>query len=365
MLFKGAGHDRDLHIMDLALTLCSMVLSAYFGYVIGEGVAPLNWILATVGAVAAYGVSMWFKKAARNRALGYSTRYKRCLAAGFLCLSANIIFDFSSAAVLRDQVATQISNVNVRATNRETDLKIVNDEIASIKAQVAWSKPHKSEEAYRSEIRDLEGKADIMKRSKDCADQTRPDTKEHCQSLSSARGNLADLKQKVLLDARLRELEKKRDAAVAASEGTQHKSNPAVAVIRMVGAIALQKQQLSESEAFWTGLVIMLLMTSLINASLYSLATEIGELRAAELIELRGGDVVNFAAPRLDGPADAREPIPLRPVDQPSPNLVVINGREQQNTTANDQLRSQALSILAEVEARLAKSGFARKEGTA
>ncbi len=361
MLFKSAGHDRDLHIMDLALTLCSMVLSGFFGYVIGEGMAPLNYVLAVVASGAAYSVSMWFKRAAFNKKMGDFPRAKRCLVAGILCLSANVLFDFASAAALRDQVATQISNVNVKATNRETDLKIINDEIASIKAQTAWSKPHKSEEAYKAEIKDLEGKADIMKRSKDCSDQTRPDTKEHCQALSAARGNLADLKQKTLLDARLRELEKKRDGAVAAAEGTQHKSNPAVAVIRMVGAIALQKQQLSESEAFWTGLVIMLLMTGLINASLYSLATEIGELRAAEFAAEHPG--FTFTAPQVAGPVEAREPIPLRVVEpgQPARNTVIISGVEQPNSTQTDALIARAMQALEKYE----QSPFAQGGGKA
>ena len=53
MFYKHAGPDRDMHISDLLLTLCSMSLSGYFGYVIGEGMFPLNWVLCAVGAAAA------------------------------------------------------------------------------------------------------------------------------------------------------------------------------------------------------------------------------------------------------------------------------------------------------------------------
>lgn len=356
MLFKNAGPDRDMHITDLLLTLCSMILSGYFGYVIGEGLFPLNYVLAVVGAAAAYGVSMWFKRASFNRALGNSHRARRCMMAGVLCLGANVLFDFSSAAALRDRVATQIGNDNVKAVNRENSLKQIEDEIGGIKRQTAWSKAHKSAEAYQAEIRDLEAKADIMKRSKDCTDQTRPDTKDHCQRLSEARGNLADLKQKVLLDARLKELEGKRANAVADAEGTQHKSNPAVAVIRMVGAVALQKKELTEAEGFWVGLAIMLLMTSLINASLYSLATEIGEMRAADVSA--GGESFSLTAAQLTGPAEAREPIPLKATDA---NLVVINGREQRDSTQTDALMAAAMEALRRYE----NSPFAAKGGTA
>lgn len=361
MLFKHAGHDRDLHIMDLALTLCSMVLSGFFGYVIGEGMAPLNWILAVVGAGAAYGVSMWFKRAAFHGKVGNSTRAKRCLYAGFMCLAANIIFDFSSASALRDQVATQISNVNVVATNREKNLKIIDDEINSIKGQLAWKSPYSAADTYEAEIANLTGAADIMKRSKDCTDQTRPDTKEHCGRLAAARGNLAGVKQKKLLDARLAELQKQREAAMVASEGNQHKSNPAVAVIRMVGAIALRKEQLTESEAFWTGLMIMLLMTGLINASLYSLATEIGELRAVDVAVENPG--FTFTAPQIAGPPEMREPITLRPVEpgQPARNTVIINGAEQPNSTQNDALIARAMAALERYE----QSPFAHKGGAA
>lgn len=360
MFYKHAGPDRDMHISDLLLTLCSMSLSGYFGYVIGEGMFPLNWVLCAVGAAAAYGVSMWFKRAAFNRSMGNTMRAKRCLFAGILCLGANVLFDFSSAAALRDQVSTLIGNENVKATNREQNLKLVDDEIAGIKRQTAWSKPHKSAEAYRAEIADLESKADIMRRSKDCSDQTRPDTKAHCQLLAEAKGNLADLNQKVLLDARLKELDAKRIKAVADAEGNQHKSNPAVAVIRMVGAVALRKERLNESEAFWVGLSIMLLMTGLINASLYSLATEIGEMRAAEFLAANGGMApVTFTAPRLPGPAEAKEPIPLKAHDT---NLVVINGEAQKDSTQTDQLIQMAMAAMD----RYAKSNpFSKQEGRA
>ena len=52
MFYKHAGPDRDMHISDLLLTLCSMSLSGYFGYVIGEGMFPLYWVLCVVGAAA-------------------------------------------------------------------------------------------------------------------------------------------------------------------------------------------------------------------------------------------------------------------------------------------------------------------------
>lgn len=363
MFYKHAGEDRDLHILDLTLTICSMVLSGFFGYVIGEGMAPLNWVLATVAAGAAYCVSMWFKRASYNRKRGEFARARRCLIAGFLCLGANVLFDFASAAALRDQVATKISNTNVVAGNREKNLQLVDDEIASIKGQLAWKSSYSTVETYEAEISNLTGAADIMKRSKECSDQTRPDTKEHCSKLAAARGNLAGIKQKKLLDSRLEQLIKMREGALTASETNQHKSNAAAAVIRMVGALALQKEHLTEVEAFWVGLALMLLMTALINASLYNLATELGEIRAAN----EGPtfpEAVEFNAPRLTGPTSGpgsiHEPIPLRPVD-PHANLVVINGQTQPNSSQADQLMAAAMAALKRYET----SPFAQQEGKA
>lgn len=353
MLFKDAGEHRDAHIMDALLTCCSMILSGYFGWCIGEGKFPLNWVLAAFCGGCAFLVSMWFKKAARYRSRGYAQRGRRCLQAGFMCLAANILFDFASAAVLRDQVATQTVNANTVATNRESNLKLIDDEIGSIKGQLAWKTPYAAAETYEAEIANLTGAADIMKRSKDCTDQTRPDTKAHCQQIAKARGELAGVRQKKLLDARLAELGKMREAALVASENNQHKSNSAAAVIRMVGALALQKDTLSEMEAFWVGLSMMLLSTALLNGSLYYLATEIGE-------PVHSDEDVSFLAPRLDGPADAKEPIPLKATD-PRTNLVVINGNEQKDSTATDALIARAMAALEKYEG----SPFARQEGKA
>ena len=361
MLWKEAGHDRPLHIVNAVLTACSMSLSAYFGYVIGEGVFPLNIVLASLCAAVAFGVSMMFERGAVFDAMGLRRRAVNCWIVGLLFAGANAMFDYSSAAALRDAVQTAANNINNVADTRKSEVKRIEERIGEIKRQNAWATVFEAPDAYQAEIDNLQGDF-LFKRSKQCGDTSLPDSRAHCAKIASAKAHKAMAEQRQGLAKEMAALDVELVKAKNTSADTKTHANPAVAQVRAISAWFTGDRQLNESTSFWGGNSIMLLMTVLVNAGLIYLGNEIGHARAGKMGVGPEAEPVNFTAHRLPGPAEAKEPIPLRAVDS---NLVVINGAEQPNTTANDQLRAQAFQILAEVKRRMDQSPFAQQEGKA
>jgi len=257
-----------------------MCLSGYFGWVIGEGVFPLNLVLAALCASVAYGVSLMFERAAIYNLHGFRGNAMTCWLIGAFFLVANTMFDYSSAAAVRDAVATAATNANNKATDTRSQVELLRKNIADAKATTAWQAQLQPAEAYEGLIRNLEGNQTIMKRSRGCADQTIPETKDHCQKITDARANLAMAQQKRVYEAQITKWETELGKAMAKAESTDFHSNPALAQVRAVASWFKMDRNLNENNIFWGQNSIMLLMTILVNLGLAFLGNEIGTMRA-------------------------------------------------------------------------------------
>lgn len=358
MLFKDKGDDRSIHIVNAVLTLCSMSLSGYFGWVIGEGVFPLNVVLAALCASVAFGVSMMFERGAVFASMDMRRRAMNCWVVGVLFAGANAMFDYSSAAALREAVSVAANNQNNAAATRQSEVKRIEDRIGEIKRQTAWATTFEAPDAYQAEIENLQSDGIITKRSKNCTDQTLPDTRVHCAKIATAKAHLAMAIERQKLAKELAQLDIDLVKAKDTSLATKQHANPAMAQVRAISAWFTGDRALNENTSFWGGNSIMLLMTILVNAGLIYLGNEIGHSRGAAMRRDAGGEEFTFTATALPGPIEAREPIPLKTVDS---NLVVIGGLEQPGSSNTDALIARALAAMERYET----SPFARKEGVA
>lgn len=273
-------HDRGVHIVNRVLVVCSMCLSGYFGWVIGEGAFPLNVVLAALCASVAYGVSLMFERAAIYNIHGFRGNAVTCWVIGAFFLFANTMFDYSSAAAVRDAVATQATNMNNKASDVRGQIDILRKNIADAKATTAWQTQLQPAEAYEGVIRNLESNQTIMRRSKNCADQTLPDTKAHCQSITDAKANLAMAQQKKVYEGQIAKWEAALVAMTAKADETGFHSNPALAQVKAVASWFKLDRNLNDNNIFWGQNSIMLLMTILVNLGLAFLGNEIGIMRA-------------------------------------------------------------------------------------
>lgn len=338
-----------------------MSLSSYFGWVIGEGVVPLNFVLAALCAAVAYAVSIMFERGAMFQANGLRSRAVNCWVIGVLFAISNCMMDYSSAAALRDAVQTAATNINNVADTRKSEVKRIEERIAEIKRQTAWATVFEAPAAYQAEIDNLQGDF-LFKRSKQCGDTSLPDSRAHCAKIASAKAHKAMAEQRQGLAKEMAQLDVDLSKAKNTSAETKTHANPAVAQVRAISAWFTGDKVLNENASFWGGNSIMLLMTVLVNAGLIYLGNEIGHARAVKMGAVRP-EQFTFTAPQVAGPVEAREPIPLRVVEpgQPARNTVIISGVEQPNSTQTDALIARAMQALEKYE----QSPFAQGGGKA
>lgn len=339
----------------------SMILCGVFGYLTLQHVFPLNYILAVIFGVVPFAMSLAIEKRAYDMTIGDHSLVKPLMVLAVLCGAFVAVADYSSAVAMRDIVAAHLGDMNRVTHDKVGEVTRIEKRIAEIKG--GWKTNYLSPDAYQAEVDNLQGDF-LFKRSKGCTDTSLPDSRAHCAKLASAKAHKSMAEQRQKEDKEAYELGIQLASAKEASAGATTHANPTEAATKAFVSWGRLTLAPNATEMAWGQNAILLFMTALVVSLISIVSHIIGVERGREYMRANGADPFTFTAPRIAGPAEAREPIPLRPVD-PTANLVVINGREQPNTSANDQLRSQALSILAEVEARLAKSGFARKEGTA
>lgn len=358
----------ELRVIHHTLVVCSMALSAYFGWSIGEGVFPLNLILAVLCAVVAFGVATMFRRAAEYDQEGYRLAAIRCWIIGSLFLFANIIFDYSSAAALREQVAVHATNQNVMADDVRARIKSVETEISARERETAWRTELRSPQAYQAEIDQLEGDR-IFTRSKRCGDVSLPDSRDLCEKRKNAIAAKSMAERRIQLLEEVKQLRSERDTLMGRSETTQHAANPALAQIKMLGSWFTLTRNPTEAQAFWTQNSVMLVMAILVNIGLAYLGHEMGSYRTAAPVGAQiDPDPPRYApqfALRDERPPEARaadpSPIPLRPAPgaATTANIAILGDPGQRSLTKEewDRVMGNVSDAIAKARADAKRAG--------
>lgn len=339
--------DKRIVHLGHGLTGCSMVLSAYFGWSLGEGIVVLGTVLAFLCAGVAFAVMVMFEKAGYYNHFGAHNDARVWWFAGALFLTFNIVADYGSAAALREAVAVSATNANNKANNVNNQIALVEKNIADAKATTAWQSSLLPSASYEAEISNLEGNMTIMERSKNCTDQTRPDTKAHCQKLSAARANLGMSNQKAAYEIQIAKWEEELKVFKDKAEKTELHANPAIAQVKAIASWFKMDRNLTEDNVAWGSLAVMLVMTFLVNVGLALCGHAIGKQKAISEIAFADAEAdaqrpvqrLAYHGSRDDDYAPARhsEPIPLKPA--PS------HGRDRENSTETIVVSTSAIPM--------------------
>ncbi len=353
----NTGYIKNAVRLKVVFTVVSAALSGLFGYLLAEGVFGLNILLCALFACFAFGLAWSVALRAYSITVGDTLMANIMTIICVPLLALNTIADYSSAAAVRNIVATKIGDVNRVTSDKIGEIKRIEGRQAAILARPVMSAFLESPEAYKARIQNLEGDATIMKRSGNCQNQTRDDTREHCKRLQEAKEGLAQAEDRIKLNSELKKLDEALVAAKAATAGITTHANASEAATRAFVSWALLTRNLSEDNTSWGTNAIMLLTTIALMVVICGLSHYIGTVHGREHMA-GGGEAFSLTAAQLTGPAEAREPIPLKAADA---NLVVINGREQRDSTQTDALMAAAMEALRRYE----NSPFAAKGGTA
>lgn len=338
-------------------TLVSAALSGLFGYLLAEGVMGLNVLLAALFAAFAFGLA-W---AVALRAFSIATGDRMMVHIMTVCavplLLLNTIADYSSAAAVRNIVATRIGDQNRVTNDKVGEVKRIEKRLAEIKS--GWKTTYLSPDAYQAEIDNLQGDF-LFKRSKGCTDTSLPDSRAHCAKIASAKAHKSMAEQRQKEDKEAYDLGIQLAAAKEASAGVVTHANATEAATRAFVSWALLTRNLSDDNTVWGMNTVMLITTIALMIVICGLSHYIGTIHGREhLAQTKGDEEPSYVAPRVEGPAAARAPIPLKEVHD---SLVVVEGRAQPNSTEIDAMMAMAREAL---ERYRSNNPFAKQEGRA
>lgn len=357
------GYMRSAIWLKWVFTTGSMVLSGMFGYLTAEGVFGLNLILAAIFAAVAFGLAWSVEQRAYSIAIGDITMGKIMAVIAVPCLVFNTIADYSSAAAVRNIVATKIGDMNRVTNDKVGEVKRLETRLDEIKAQTAWKTTYLSPDAYSSEIDNLQGDF-LFKRSKGCTDTSLPDSRAHCAKIASAKAHKSMAEERQRLDREVNEIGLQLAKAKEASGTVTTHANATEAATRAYVSWALLTRNLSEDNTVWGQNSMLLFSTVILMLLISGISHYIGTVEGRDYVRDRDGqEQFTFTAPQVAGPVEAREPIPLRVVEpgQPARNTVIISGVEQPNSTQTDALIARAMQALEKYE----QSPFAQGGGKA
>ncbi len=335
----------------------SMILCGVFGYLTLQHVTPLNFILAAIFGVVPFAMSLAIEKRAYDMTIGDHSLARPLLVLAVLCGAFVGVADYSSAVAMRDIVAAHLGDQNRVTADKVGEVTRIEKRLAEIRG--GWKTTYLSPDAYQAEIDNLQGDF-LFKRSKGCTDTSLPDSRAHCAKLASAKAHKSMAEQRQKEDKEAYELGIQLASAKEASAGATTHANPTEAATKAFVSWGRLTLSPNATEMAWGQNAILLFMTALVVSLISIVSHIIGVDRGRAFLAANGGMApMTFTAPRLPGPAEAKEPIPLKAHDT---NLVVINGEAQKDSTQTDQLIQMAMAAMD----RYAKSNpFSKQEGRA
>lgn len=294
-----SGPDRELKIIYSVLVNGSMILTAYFGWTLAEGVIPLQIVLALLFAAISRAVGGMFLRAAEYRARGAYADWIRCLVIGTLFAAGNIITDYGSAAAIRDMNTVRATNINTEARDARREVQRLETRIAEIRNQTAWKTTYLAPDAYDGLIRAARLIRDNESKRGGCGPLCEQKTKE----LETLNADKANAVHRLALKAEMVQLERELVEAKAKSAETQMTSSAALAQVKSVVSWFTGTRNSDETSMFWGNQSIVLWGAIFVTLGIIYLASEIGSHVAP----------VAATEPRRAPIALPAEPTPLDP----------------------------------------------------
>lgn len=311
------GH-YDIRICNALLVGISMMMSAYFGWSIlgGEDGWPFSYGLATIAAIVCYLVSYFAQRASlawTTRKLGSFVMATAMLA---IVIAMNIVADYTTASIFRDQVNVETDNTNLIARNARREVTRIEAAIANLRAETAWRTQFESPETYDALIlkqkQIVDRGANVYARTKQCTDTTLPISSQVCQEIARLEADKANAQRRQEILSELKTLGEQLVTAKREAAEQKQVTNPALAQVRSITTWFTLDRQSSDRVDWWGAKAIMLYMTILGTAVITYLGWHIAQLK------IQAGVEEQKPRPRqsrwLPAPEN-HEPIPLKAED--------------------------------------------------
>jgi hypothetical protein len=279
------------------ITVASSALSAFCGWQIASGT---HTAIQLVSAASFACIAVILSQNVYAAALAYGHRDRqeaRRLVKYCLVLAAfNWLTDFGAASVIRDFTNVATQNTNIAAAQKLGEVKRIEGELGEINAKIAKHAGLEGPDYWRAEIRGLKtvlgvDARNIWQRSKQCADVTLRESREHCAEITKAEQGLARAIDVQSMKARRLALTAALPAAKQASQQKQETSNPVVAQISNFVAMARLTFEPAPGEIKWGLLIFTATYTGVFSLVIFLQSWNAG------LRDVRAGAVsANFPA---------------------------------------------------------------------
>lgn len=350
--------DAGIILVNAVLTVGSMGLSAYCGWLIADGQHEIiRSVSAAMFSMIALALSVYVVRRERYKISRDVHGHKRAKRAVAVLLVANLLTDYSASTALRDLTLTHTDNTNTIATNARNEVSRLQAKIKKLQTERAWLRTDlESPKAYDAKIfaqkQITERGRNIWQRSRQCTDTTLTSSQAVCTEIASLEATKQLSIRRTQLLPEISNLEAQL-AAAKQSVAVNKKAGDAVSA-PIIGIFHIIKRSLDNDEQeIRLGLsFFVLFMTVVFSAGIYYCSAEMGSRMGAL------ADPVPYQPPppqedywgerALPAPPN-HEPIPLK--SEPAP------GSSTTTTTINVKGSSKAdvsrlLAMIDDLEAR-------------
>ena len=273
-------HNLELRICNWILVSASMFLSGYYGYSLMLGEAPFAHIMFGVCASVAFLVSLLVRLAAYRFNQGNWVSFVMATVMAGIAILFNIVSDYSSATILRDQYMTTVYNDNKLHENAIAESKRLEKAIANLRSETAWRTKYESPETYEALIMEQKQRTDrgrnIFARTKQCTDTTLPVSEQVCREIARLEAQAANARRRQVILAEIKTLGDQLKVARGEAETNKKMTNPALAQTRALTAWFTLDRESDDRTDWWGGKSIMLYLTVLLTGLITILGWELG-----------------------------------------------------------------------------------------
>lgn len=307
----------DVRLCNWLIVGISMMMSGYFGWAIMGGWSIFAAGMAVTCAIVCYLVSYFAKDASKAWQRGNFINFSSSVALCCVAVAFNIVSDYSTASIFRDQLVVATDNNNTVAENARREVTRIENEILNRRMETAWRTPYESPETYDAKINQqkqiVDNGRNVWQRTKECSDTTLPTSSQVCQAIDQLKADKANAERRQIILSELKTLGEQLQIAKGEVSDQKVISNPAQAQVQSITTWFLLDRETSDRTDWWGAKAIMLYMTVLSTAIITYLGFKIGALQAqyeAEEVPVRRVRHNRWLPP--PDLAQHDEPIPLK-----------------------------------------------------
>lgn len=325
MITPFKGPDRELRVINWVFVNGSMMLTAYFGWTLGEGVFVLAVVLAGLFAAVSRAAPLMTQYAAEYAMTGVYRAAAACAVFGGLFFFADLLTNYGAASAIRDNNIISAKHNNAVASDLRGEVTRLEKRISEIRATTQFQTQYLAPEAYDGLIES----AELARKNEALRGGCKRKCEEKTEKLASLQADKANAAHRQALLSEMKTLESELVQAKLKAAATPTKASAALSQIKNLAGLLTLEIAPSEFAKTWTNSGIM---------AVGALLVSIGSVITAMILGLRIGQ--RRMEPYQDPPVAQNPYLPdQRPetLRQATPNVdpVDLNAWER-NSTGSD-----------------------------